>query len=183
MDQSCGWFGCLPKHFAIRAAARLCQAYPGFEKTEASTPTGFAWLCTWPPEEGWQVLQMLNPADQPVTRVWRVYKLSHIILPPTSTPTLRHRPRGWSIYTGAASWYFRVIYEELLGLTLKGDSLFLTPRLPSAWNRAELKAQIKGTGLTLCFERGKEPGLFLGGRKVEKIPLDGGEYTVRVVFV
>ena len=136
-------------------------------------------------EEGWQILEMLNPVDRSGYRsLAEIYKLEpyYIAADIYTNPAVPGRG-GWSIYTGAAAWYFRVIFEELLGLTLRGNFLYVTPRLSSAWNRAELLAQVRGTKLTLRYERGEEPGLYVDGRKVEKIPLDGGEYTVRVVFV
>src|SRR6185369_6787272 len=35
--------------------------------------------------------------------------------------------------TGSASWFFRVILEDLLGFEMLGERFRLRPRLPSAW--------------------------------------------------
>jgi cyclic beta-1,2-glucan synthetase len=40
---------------------------------------------------------------------------------------------GWTWYTGAASWMYRVGLEAILGFTKKGDSLSLNPRVPREW--------------------------------------------------
>ncbi len=40
---------------------------------------------------------------------------------------------GWSWYTGAAGWYYRVAVQELLGLKVRRGRLFLEPRLPEGW--------------------------------------------------
>ena len=40
---------------------------------------------------------------------------------------------GWSWYTGSAGWYFRAVYEELLGLRLSEGRLSIEPHLPAAF--------------------------------------------------
>lgn len=37
---------------------------------------------------------------------------------------------GWSIYTGAASWYYQLLIESMLGIKLTCDSISLLPMLP-----------------------------------------------------
>ena len=167
------------------------KAYPrgirenGGQYTHSAVWFALALLHSGRREEGWQVLEMLSPADRAINReLAEVYKLEPYYMAADiyTNPAVPGRG-GWSIYTGAASWYFRAVYEELLGLTITGDSLSVTPRLPSVWNGAELSAEINGTRLTLTFERGEEPGLFLNSQPVEQIPLDGGAYAIKVVFV
>ena len=40
---------------------------------------------------------------------------------------------GWTWYTGAAGWMYRLLIETLLGANLEGTQLRLTPHLPQAW--------------------------------------------------
>ena len=40
---------------------------------------------------------------------------------------------GWTWYTGAAGWMYRLLVESLLGVRLEADRLRLTPCLPSNW--------------------------------------------------
>ena len=40
---------------------------------------------------------------------------------------------GWTWYTGAAGWMYRVGVESLLGLTLQAGSLHVDPCLPQSW--------------------------------------------------
>jgi cyclic beta-1,2-glucan synthetase len=51
---------------------------------------------------------------------------------------------GWTWYTGSASWMYRVALEYILGFQLRGDSLVMSPCIPSAW-----------TGFHLRLRRGK----------------------------
>ena len=57
--------------------------------------------------------------------------------PTLSRPTsMRLRPTGrggWSWYTGAAGWLYRLVLESLLGLRLERDVLHLAPCLLADW--------------------------------------------------
>ena len=45
---------------------------------------------------------------------------------------------GWSWYTGAAGWLWRVLTEELFGLRLENGKISVNPRLPSLWGKREI---------------------------------------------
>ncbi|MHB1281659.1 MAG: GH36-type glycosyl hydrolase domain-containing protein, partial [Acidithiobacillus sp.] len=40
---------------------------------------------------------------------------------------------GWTWYTGAAGWMYRLTIETLLGLSLEVDHLRITPCIPADW--------------------------------------------------
>lgn len=40
---------------------------------------------------------------------------------------------GWTWYTGAAGWMYRLIVESLLEVTLRVDRLQFTPCIPADW--------------------------------------------------
>src|SRR5690606_29371140 len=40
---------------------------------------------------------------------------------------------GWTWYTGSAGWMYRLLLESLLGLRLEGDTLRLSPCIPTDW--------------------------------------------------
>lgn len=42
---------------------------------------------------------------------------------------------GWSWYTGAAGWMYRVWMEDILGLKVTGDNLRIDPSIPPEWDR------------------------------------------------
>jgi cellobiose phosphorylase len=46
---------------------------------------------------------------------------------------------GWTWYTGAAGWLYRVAIETILGFQLRGDTLRLEPCIPSNWPGFEVK--------------------------------------------
>lgn len=59
---------------------------------------------------------------------------------------------GWTIYTGAASWYYRLILEEVFGFRLSGMCTD-NPHMEISGKRfAVVPELIFGTKLRLCFE-------------------------------
>ncbi len=63
----------------------------------------------------------------------------------TSTAFPPHEGRGgWSWYTGAAGWYYRLMVESLLGVSIQGDRMFLRPLLPPDWPEVTMTCQIRG---------------------------------------
>ncbi|HEY4016607.1 MAG TPA: glucoamylase family protein [Polyangiaceae bacterium] len=42
---------------------------------------------------------------------------------------------GWTWYSGAAGWMYRIAVEHLLGLRVEGDRLRVAPCVPAAWKR------------------------------------------------
>jgi len=53
---------------------------------------------------------------------------------------------GWTWYTGAAGWMYRVWMEDILGLKVAGDSLLIDPSIPPDWDRFTARYD-RGTAL------------------------------------
>ena len=68
---------------------------------------------------------------------------------------------GWSWYTGAAGWFYRVAREELLGLTLREGVLRIRPKLPDHWPGCGLTWRLGELELEIVMERGEVPGFLL----------------------
>jgi len=49
-----------------------------------------------------------------------------------------HTGRGWTWYTGAASWMYRLGLEAILGLRRVGEALHIDPCIPRDWSGYEL---------------------------------------------
>jgi cyclic beta-1,2-glucan synthetase len=60
---------------------------------------------------------------------------------------------GWSWYTGAASWMYRLIVESLLGLRLEVDRLSFTPCLPPDWQSFSLSYRYRETIYAITVRR------------------------------
>jgi cyclic beta-1,2-glucan synthetase len=60
---------------------------------------------------------------------------------------------GWSWYTGSAAWLQRSAIESMFGLLQRGDELSVDPRLPTAWDSAELRLTRAGKTVRFIFAR------------------------------
>jgi cyclic beta-1,2-glucan synthetase len=56
---------------------------------------------------------------------------------------------GWSWYTGAASWSYRVALEGMLGFEKRGARLRLDPCIPAAWPGFSLDYRFGKTVFTI----------------------------------
>lgn len=131
-------------------------------------------------DEGYKILEMLCPTDRARhPALMEQYKLEpYYMAADIYTNSDAPGRGGWSLYTGAASWYYRAVLEVLLGLRIRGNSLTLAPRLPSGWPEAELRCEISGTPLHISITRDVEPGLHCDGEPVGFIALDGAAHEV-----
>lgn len=59
---------------------------------------------------------------------------------------------GWSWYTGAAAWTWRLAVEEILGLRLIEGKLAVRPCLPSDWRRFEAVLRRGSATIHLRYE-------------------------------
>jgi cellobiose phosphorylase len=63
---------------------------------------------------------------------------------------------GWTWYTGAAGWMYRLIVESLLGLRLEVDRLSFTPCLPPDWQSFTLSYRYRETTYAITVRRASE---------------------------
>jgi cellobiose phosphorylase len=98
---------------------------------------------------------------------------------------------GWTWYTGAAGWLYRVAVESILGLRVHGDALRLQPCVARAWPGFEVSYRFGGT--TYRIQVDNATGTSHGVRSVTLdgveakdggVPLrdDGRPHDVRVVL-
>ena len=98
---------------------------------------------------------------------------------------------GWTWYTGAAGWMYRVTLENILGIRREGDWLLISPNVPAQWPGYRVTLRIDGAEYSVEIENasgasGVVRSLTLDGHAVEggKIQLarHSGAHVVRVVL-
>lgn len=75
---------------------------------------------------------------------------------------------GWTWYTGAASWMYRLALEGILGLKRKGDTLELNPCIPCSWQEFDIHYRFGGCCYYLHVDN--QAGVNQG---VKEVLLDG----------
>ncbi len=89
---------------------------------------------------------------------------------------VEHGRGGWSWYTGSASWFYRVVLEDLLGFrvyTKQGARwLSFKPNLPEGWASFRLAYRYEQTNYCFTVERGADYSM--------KLENDGKEHHIRI---
>ena len=131
-------------------------------------------------DKGAEILSMISPITHSFDARYKTepYFLAADIY--TARP--REGRGGWTVYTGAAAWYYRVVIEDLLGLKKRGNQLFIEPSPPSSWPCFEVVAKLDGTVVEIKAERNGKRYLRIDGADCEAVTLDGGKKLVEVGF-
>jgi cellobiose phosphorylase len=82
-----------------------------------------------------ELFAMLNPinhAADPASAA--VYAVEPYVMAGDIQASPRALGRGgWTWYTGASGWMYRLIVENLLGVHREADTLHFDPRVPEGW--------------------------------------------------
>ena len=157
------------------------KAYPpgirenGGQYSHAAAWLGIAFAMQGDGDRAKAVFDRLNPilhsdSEEKAAR----YLVEPYVVPPISAGVAPHLGRGgWSWYTGAAAWTWRLGVEHILGIRLIDGQIELAPCLPRGWEG--FKATIRGKGtIRLSVDRGREPALIIDGRTRSSVrePID-----------
>lgn len=156
----------------------------GGQYTHAAIWLAMALLEAGETEQGYELVQALNPAahsDDPALH--QIYQLEpYYVAADIYTNPYNNGRGGWSIYTGSASWYYRCILENLLGISLKKGLLTLKPQIPQHWPGFTARLTVQNTWVEIEVIRAENPSLFVNGELAKEVPLDGEPKIVRLVM-
>jgi cyclic beta-1,2-glucan synthetase len=121
-------------------------------------------------DRAFQLYQMLNPLLHSRTPAEvETYRVEPYAVAADVYSAPGHVGRGgWTWYTGAAGWMYRVGLEAILGFTLRGDTLRIEPRVPAAWPEFAIDYRFGAALYTITVH---EPGRI--GRTDVQVLLDG----------
>ena len=107
----------------------------GGQYTHGAIWAAMAFACLGDARRAWELLSMINPVNHAGSpQAVATYKVEPYVVAADVYAVSPHAGRGgWSWYTGSAGWLYRLILESLLGITLEGDKLRLSPCLPADW--------------------------------------------------
>ena len=127
----------------------------GGQYTHAAIWTATAFAQMGDSERAWELFDLLNPIHHSATPAQTAtYKLEPYVVAADVYALPPHTGRGgWSWYTGAAAWMYRLLIETLLGVNLEGDHLRLTPQLPAAWETFKIHYRYRQTVYHITITR------------------------------
>ena len=142
-------------------------------------------------DRAFELYQMLNPLLHSRTPdEVNTYKVEpYVVAADVYTADGQLGRGGWTWYTGAAGWMYRVGLETILGFEVRGHTLLIEPRVPSGWPGYTIDYRFRATTYTITVEA---PGrlapanreVLLDGIRLDgtAIPLvDDGEHHVALV--
>jgi cellobiose phosphorylase len=165
----------------------------GGQYTHAATWVINAFAMMGDGDQAWELYNMINPINHARTPIeCATYKVEPYVIAADVYAVNPHTGRGgWTWYTGAAGWMYRVGLEYILGLKKKDDTLIINPCIPKEWKEYKIKYKYKDTTYHITvknFKRvsGNVETIVIDGKKREEknIPLvnDQKDHHVEVIL-
>jgi cellobiose phosphorylase len=138
--------------------------------------------------KAWKIYHMINPINHSRSQLdYERFKVEPYVMTADVYATEGHEGRGgWSWYTGAAGWMYRVGIEGILGLKLKGKEGFtVEPVIPKEWSGFQITYRKDDCMYNIVVKRGEKKEVYLDGNPFEDnlIPYLGeGEHTIEIVI-
>lgn len=142
----------------------------GGQYTHAAIWTTMAFGMMGEKERAWELFAMLNPVNHgSLPEEIERYKVEPYVMCADVYGSHPHTGRGgWTWYTGAAGWMYRLILETLLGLHLEVDHLRIAPCVPAQWLSYKIHYRYRETVYHITMKRvGENPG------QVIRVTVDG----------
>ena len=131
----------------------------GGQYTHAAIWATMAFALLGERERAWELYAMLNPVNhgsepQGIER----YQVEPYVMCADIYAVSPHTGRGgWTWYTGAAGWMYRLTVETLLGLQLEVDQLRIAPCIPAYWPAYKVRYRYRETIYHLTIRNVGEP--------------------------
>ncbi|MEG0614262.1 MAG: glucoamylase family protein [Oscillospiraceae bacterium] len=178
-----------PSFDKLRKDIGYVSAYPsGIRENGGQYTHAAIWLCIAllennNIEQGFKLIQMLNPANKYQGNSTKsAYKNEPYYLSADiyTNPQCFGRG-GWSIYTGAAGWYYRAIFEWLLGVKIDKTITF-RPKIPAEWNGFDMEMVYNYTKFKITVKRGSRFEIIDNGLCCKEIEFDKKSHEVIVII-
>ena len=133
-------------------------------------------------ERAWELFGMLNPIHHASTpEQLETYKVEPYVMSADIYAAAPHIGRGgWTWYTGAAGWMYRLILETLLGITIEGSQLRIAPCVPAHWQNYKIHYRYRDTIYHITINC--EIKQTLRSEKLIKLENDGIEHFIQIEF-
>jgi len=157
----------------------------GGQYTHAAIWTTMALAMQGDTERAWEMFDMLNPihhGSEP-EQIER-YKVEPYVMCADIYGAAPHSGRGgWTWYTGAAGWMYRLTVETLLGLELEVDHLRIAPCIPDHWDSYKIHYRFRETVYHINIRRMAEKSNRVSRVTVDDVAIDGKDGVGRIPLV
>ncbi|BCB27221.1 cyclic beta 1-2 glucan synthetase [Sulfurimicrobium lacus] len=133
---------------------------PGVRENGGQYTHGAIWAATafammGDQERAWELFAMLNPVNHgSLPGAIERYKVEPYVMSADIYGAQPHTGRGgWTWYTGAAGWMYRLTVETLLGLQLEVDQLRIAPCIPAHWDMYKIHYRYRETVYHITVKR------------------------------
>lgn len=146
----------------------------GGQYTHAAIWATMAFAMQGDNERAWELYGMLNPIHHASTAEQiQTYKVEPYVMSADIYATAPHTGRGgWTWYTGAAGWMYRLTLETLLGITLENSHLRIAPCVPKHWQSYKIHYRYRDTVYHITINI-KEKSADLPGVILDNVVLSG----------
>lgn len=126
----------------------------GGQYTHAAAWVAMAFARQGDGDKAVRLLRMLNPIEHAREKAdCERYKVEPYVIAADIYSSGDHVGRGgWTWYTGAAGWIYRVWLEEVLGFQRRGDTLTINPVIPKDWPGFTMRYRYQGTEYHIAVE-------------------------------
>ena len=140
-------------------------------------------------DKAWKYYNMINPINHSNSELEaRTYKVEPYVMAADVYIKEPHGGRGgWSWYTGASGWMYKVGLQDILGLKkIKDKGYMIDPCVPEDWNEYEIKIKNEKEDYHIKVIRSKnnEKALIINNEKVidNIIPRNKGRLEIQVLI-
>ncbi|MDQ6973120.1 MAG: protein ndvB, partial [Mariprofundaceae bacterium] len=127
----------------------------GGQYTHAAIWASMAFAMMGDNKHAWELFAMLNPIHRgSEPEAIERYKVEPYVMSADIYGAPPHTGRGgWTWYTGAAGWMYRLSIETLLGLHLEANHLRIAPCVPADWESYNVHYRFRETVYHIIIKR------------------------------
>jgi cyclic beta-1,2-glucan synthetase len=163
----------------------------GGQYTHAAAWLAWAFAKSGNGDRAAEIFSYINPISHAATREDAVrYAVEPYVIAADIYSAPSHMGRGgWTWYTGAAAWAWRLGVEAILGIKRVGDELEIDPRIPREWEECRVAMRFPSGTLEIRIENPDGIGsgvreIFVDDQRMTertvRIPVDGHRHEVIV---
>lgn len=162
----------------------------GGQYTHAAIWLIMAFLKAGENDKAFELFNLINPVSHGNTpAATQKYRGEPYVIAADVASQSHHGKAGWTWYTGAAGWSYRLIIENMLGIKVSDNKLSFQPHVPSGWNSYAINYRFGTTTYTIKLARSTNgaASLLLNGQLIASNQIElsdcGGEQQLQVYFV